>query len=210
MFTDEEHEKKDDEGDLDLEKDAYISNIPRAKQQSNDAYVRITSIMNTTKIGSEDLSPKISEGNKAKNSLAFENLSNTTDVKDREDTSKGNTEDSTEKNPNPPSIIGPSSKSMNNSITTIKLEVEDNNFVKANGKRIIKNTASSTSIRELLNAMTTNKNEKGIIPEETEAATDDTNKDKLEVNSDKALVTVTHCNDDIKNIDEERPLKKIR
>ena len=90
--------------------------------------------MNTTKIGSEDLSPKISEGSIAKDSLAFEDLSNTTDAKDCKDTTKGNTEDSTEKNPNPPSIFGPSSKSMNNSIATIKLEVKDNNFVKANGK----------------------------------------------------------------------------
>ena len=138
-FTDEEYansstEKNDDEEDPDLEIDAYTSNNPRARQQSNNAYFRITSIVDTTKIGSEDLNSKISEGDKAKNSLAFENLSNTTDVKDREDTTKDNTEDSTEKNPNPPSIIGPSSKSMNNSITTIKLEMKDNNFIKANGK----------------------------------------------------------------------------
>ena len=57
--------------------------------------------------------------------------------------------------------------------------MKDNNFVKANGKRIIKNTASSTSIKELLNAMTTNENKKGIILEETEAATDDNIKYKL-------------------------------
>ena len=213
-FTDEEYvnsstEKNNDEEDLDLEKDAYTSNNPRARQQSNNAYFRITSIVDTIKIGSEDLSPKISEGNKAKNSLALENLSNTTNVKDREDTTKGNTEDSTEKNPNPPSIIGPSSKSMNNSIATIKLEVKDNNFVKANGKRIMKNTASSTSIRELLNVMTTNENKKGIILEETKDATDDNIKDILEDNSDKALVTIIHCNDDVKNIYEEKAIEKI-
>ena len=118
-----------DKEDLDMEKDAYTSNNPRARQQFNNAYFRITSIVDTTKIGSEDLSPKISEGNKAENSQASKNLSNTTEAKDCKDTTKGNTEDSTEKNPNPPSIIGPSSKSMNNSITAIKLEVEDNNFI---------------------------------------------------------------------------------
>ena len=32
MFTDKEHEKKDDEGDPNLEKDAHISNIPKAKE----------------------------------------------------------------------------------------------------------------------------------------------------------------------------------
>ena len=89
-FTDEEYvnsstEKNNDEEDLELENDAYTSNNPRVRQQFNNAYFRITSIVDTIKIGSEDLSPKISEGNKAKNSLALENLPNTTNVKDRED-----------------------------------------------------------------------------------------------------------------------------
>ena len=43
---------------------------------------------------------------------------------------------------------------------------------------------------------------------ESEAATDNTIKDKLRDNSDKALVTVVHCNDDIKNIDEEKANEK--
>ena len=110
--------------------------------------------MNTAKIGNKDLSPKISEDNKAENSQASKNLLNTTKAKDYKDANKGDTEDSIEENPNPLSTLG-----LNNSITTIKLEVEDNNFVKANGKRILKNTASSTSTRELLNEITTNKEE---------------------------------------------------
>ena len=50
------------------------------------------------------------------------------------------------------------------------------------------------------------KNEKGTTPEEKE---NNTTKDTLEDNSDKALVTVVHCNDDIKNIDEEKAPSKI-
>ena len=129
MFTDKEHEKKNDEENPNLEKDAHISNIPRAKKQSNDAYVGITSTMNIAKIGNKDLSPKIPKDNKAENSQASKNLSNTTKAKDYKDANKGDTEDSIEENPNPPSIY---------SITTIKLEVEDNNFVKANEKKDFK------------------------------------------------------------------------
>ena len=90
-LTDEEYEKKDDERDLDLEKDAYTSNNRRVGQQSNDTYFKITSIINTAEIGSEDLSHKISEGDKAKNSQASKNLSNTTGAKDCKDTTKDNT-----------------------------------------------------------------------------------------------------------------------
>ena len=136
MFTDKEHEKKDDEG-----KDAHISNITRTNKQSNDAYIGITA-----KIRNKDQNPKISEDDKAGNSQASKNPLNTTKAKDYKDANINGTEDGTEENPNPPSTLG-----VNNSITKIRLEVENNNFVKANGKRILKNTASSTSIRELLN-----------------------------------------------------------
>ena len=73
----------------------------------------------------------------------------------------------------------------------------------------MKNTASSTSIRELLNAMTVNADKKGIIIKETEAAADDNiGRKELEENSDKALVTIIHCNDDIEDICEEKAIEK--
>ena len=129
MFTDKEHEKKDDEGDPNLGKDAHISNITRANKQSNDAYDGITSTMNIAKIRNKDLNPKISEDNKAENSQASKNPLNTTKAKDYKDANIGGTEDGIEENLNPPSTLG-----LNNSITTIRLEVENNNFVKVNGK----------------------------------------------------------------------------
>ena len=92
------------------------------------------------------MNPKISEDDKAGDSQASKNPLNTTNAKDCKDANINGTEDGTEENPNPPSTLG-----VNNSITKIRLEVENNNFIKANGKRILKNTASSTSIRELLN-----------------------------------------------------------
>ena len=65
-FTDEEHvnsdtEKNKDEEDLELENDAYTSNNPRVRKQFNNAYFRITSVVDTIKNGSEDLSSKIFE-----------------------------------------------------------------------------------------------------------------------------------------------------
>ena len=101
-FTDEEHvnsdtEKNKDEEDLELENDAYTSNNPRVRKQFNNAYFRITSVVDTIKNGSEDLSSKIFEGNKAKNSLDLENSPGATNVKDRKVSTKGNTEDITEK-----------------------------------------------------------------------------------------------------------------
>ena len=87
-FTDDEHvngntEENKDEEDLEPENGAYSNNNPRTRKQSKNAYFRITSVVDTVKNGSEDLSSKIFEGNKAKNSLDLENSPGATNVKDR-------------------------------------------------------------------------------------------------------------------------------
>ena len=64
------------------------------------------------------------------------------------------TEKKAKKELNPPNKFEPLTKSMNNSISTIRLEVKDNSFIRVNGRKIVKEAASITNIRELLKAMT--------------------------------------------------------
>ena len=71
-FIDEEHvnsdtEKNKDEEDLEPENGAYTNNNPRIRKQSKNAYFKITSVVDTVKNGSEDLSSKILKENEAKN-----------------------------------------------------------------------------------------------------------------------------------------------
>ena len=60
----------------------YASNNPRIRKQNKKAYFRITSVVDTVKNGSEDLSSKILEENKAKNSLDLENSAELRILKD--------------------------------------------------------------------------------------------------------------------------------
>ena len=48
------------------------------------------------------------------------------------------TEKKAKKELNPPNKFEPLTKSMNNSISTIRLEVKDNSFIRVNGRKIEK------------------------------------------------------------------------
>ena len=50
--------------------------------------------------------------------------------------------------------LDPSTLKTNKNITRVRLEVENNEFISANGRRILKNTTCSTNIRDLLNKLT--------------------------------------------------------
>ena len=85
--------------------------------------------------------------------------------------------------------------------------MENNKFISANGRRILKNTTCSTSIRDLLNKLTSKQRESE--PGDNEAAANDTNIEELVTISDKALVTVVHRADDTKNIIEDKAFLQI-
>ena len=123
------------------------------------------------------------------------------ETKNNEDANIDSTEDGTKDN------LNPSTLNVNNSITRVRLEVENNKFISANGRRILKSTTCSTSIRDLLNELTSKQRES--VLGNSEAAVDDTNIEKLEAISDKALITVVHRTDDTKNIIEDKAFPQL-
>ena len=188
MVTDKEHGKKDEE-----RKDVHISNV--INKQSNDAYIGLKA-----KFRNIDQNPKIAN-DETEHVQISRSLSNTMKTKDGEDANIDSTKDGTVDNPNPSTL------DVNNSITRLRLEVENNKFIKANGRRILKNTTCSTSIRDLLDELTSKKEE--TVLSNSETAVNDTSIEKLEAISDKALVTVVHRTDDIKNIIEDEAFSKL-
>ena len=77
---------------------------------------------------------------------------------------------------NPPNKFEPLTRNMNNSISTIRLEVKDNRIIRVNGRKNVKEAASSDSekeyIRKLPKTMTVDLSRKGIWALGTEVTLD--------------------------------------
>ena len=94
--------------------------------------------------------------------------------------------------------LDPSTLKTSENITRIRLEVENNEFISANGKGILKNTTYSTNIRDLLNKLTAKQREPE--PSDNNLAPNEMSIEGLINTSHKALVTVMYCEDDTKTL----------
>ena len=114
----------------DIRKNVYT--ISGASNQPNDAYTELK-----TKLSSTNQKSKVAKDDKTGHTQGSNIPPDTMKTKNDED---ANEEDEKKDD------LNPSTLNANKSIARVRLEVENNKFISANGRRILKSTTCSTSI----------------------------------------------------------------
>ena len=134
LFIDVSDDKGHDKDDI--RKNVHIISV--ANNQPNDAYMGLK-----TEFRSTNQNSKVAKDDETEHTQGSTIPPNTMETENDEDANIDSTEDGTKDN------LNPSTLNVNKSITRVRLEVENNEFISANGRRILKSTTCSTSMRDL-------------------------------------------------------------